>query len=133
MKLERFQGVNAGYVFELYERYRQDPNSVDPAAREVFEHWNPEFAPGSASGGDGLQVDPHVIVGAANLAESIRRFGHLAAHLDPLGSTPPGDPSLSPAAHGVTEADLRRLPADLVGGPAAERAANAWETIEKLR
>ena len=37
------------------------------------------------------------IVGAANLAESIRRYGHLAAQLDPLGSTPLGDPSLSPA------------------------------------
>ena len=41
--------------------------------------------------------DVHVIVGAANLAESIRRYGHLAAQLDPLGSAPPGDPSLSPA------------------------------------
>ena len=34
------------------------------------------------------------IVAAVNLAESIRRYGHLAATLDPLGGQPPGDPSL---------------------------------------
>ena len=34
-------------------------------------------------------------VGAVNLAQSIRRYGHLAARLDPLGVRPPiGDPSL---------------------------------------
>src|SRR5687768_14901969 len=133
MKLEQFPGVNAGYVLELYERYRQDPESVDPETRRAFESWTPSADAPVERSGTAAPLDTRVIVGAANLVEAIRRFGHLAAHLDPLGSTPPGDPSLSPAAHGVTEADLRRLPADLVGGPAAERAANAWETIEKLR
>ncbi len=37
-----FQGINAGYVAELYERYRRDPNSVDAASRAIFEHWTPE-------------------------------------------------------------------------------------------
>ena len=36
MKLEPIQGVNAGYVLELYERYRQNPDSVDPATREAM-------------------------------------------------------------------------------------------------
>jgi len=30
MRLDQFHGLNAGYVLELYERYRQDPASVDP-------------------------------------------------------------------------------------------------------
>ena len=79
------------------------------------------------------RVDTRVIVGAANLVESIRRYGHLAAQLDPLGSAPIGDPSLSPRAHGITDDDLKRLPASLVGGPVAESSANAFEAIEKLR
>ena len=29
MNLEQFGGVNAGYVLELYERYRQNPDSVE--------------------------------------------------------------------------------------------------------
>ena len=63
----------------------------------------------------------------------IRTYGHLAAHLDPLGSEPVGDPMLSFEAHGLTEAALRELPASLVGGPAATGAANALEAIEALR
>ena len=72
-------------------------------------------------------------MGAANLAESIRRYGHLAARLDPLGSDPGGDPTLSAAAHGLTDADLQQLPASLVGGPVAERSRNAFEAIDRLR
>src|SRR5436190_510262 len=36
------------------------------------------------------------VVGAVNLAESIRKYGHLGAQLDPLGTPPWGDPSLAP-------------------------------------
>jgi len=144
MTLGPFEGVNAGYVLELYERYRQNPESVDPATREVFQSWTPADvdalagpqrpAPSPAAPAAGAAVpDVHVIVGAANLAESIRRYGHLAARVDPLGSDPPGDPSLSPRAHGITDDDLKRLPASLVGGPVAENSSNAYEAIEKLR
>src|SRR5215207_2771056 len=112
MNLEQFAGINAAYVLELYERYRQNPESVDPETRKAFENWTPPTTSVSAgtiapAGG----VDIRVVVGAANLVESIRRYGHLAAQLDPLGSAPAGDPSLSPRAHGITDEDLRRLPA----------------------
>ena len=36
-----FSGINRGYVLELYERFRQDPASVDPDTRAIFEHWTP--------------------------------------------------------------------------------------------
>src|SRR5688572_2782032 len=131
MKLEHIQGVNAGYVAELYERYRENPESVDAATREIFESWVPAdlAQPAPAAAG----VDIHVIVGAANLAECLRRYGHLAAQIDPLGSAPPGDPSLSSKSHRITDDDLKKRPASLVGGPVAETAANAFEAIEKLR
>ena len=51
----------------------------------------------------------------------------------PLGTPPIGDPSLQPETHGVTGAELQTMPADLVGGPLAQGAANAWEAIERLR
>jgi 2-oxoglutarate dehydrogenase E1 component len=125
--------VNAGYVLELYERYRQNPESVDAATREAFQSWTPADAD-AAPVGPGLALpNVHVIVGAANLAESIRRYGHLAARLDPLGSDPVGDPSLSPRAHGITDEDLKTLPASLVGGPVAENSASAFDAIERLR
>ena len=32
-----FAGPNAGYVEELYERFLEDPNSVDDATRAYFD------------------------------------------------------------------------------------------------
>src|SRR4029450_11329199 len=107
MTLGRFGGVNAGYVLELYERFRQNPESVDPATRAAFEGWNPaELDQGAvASPSAPTPADVHAVVAATILVDSIRRYGHLAAQLDPLGSMPPGDPSLSPATSGVSEND----------------------------
>ena len=130
MKPEPIQGVNLGYVVELYERYRENPESVDPATRAVFETWRPIDAD---EPGEPAAPQLHIIVGVANLAECIRRYGHLAAQIDPLGSVPPGDPSLSPAEYGVTDEDLLRLPASLVGGIVAETSGTAFDAIDKLR
>src|SRR5690242_5781321 len=43
--LTMFHGPNAGYVLELYERFQQDPQSVDAATRAVFEQWTPTDEP----------------------------------------------------------------------------------------
>jgi 2-oxoglutarate dehydrogenase E1 component len=132
-----FSGVNAAYVLELYERFKADPASVDEATRAAFERGRPEFDEGPAAPATGRRtaegVDLAKVVGAVNLADAVRRYGHLGARLDPLGTPPWGDPSLVPESHGVSEADLRALPASLVGGPPAEGAASAWEAIENLR
>lgn len=128
-----FHGPNAGYVLELYEKYRQDPSSVDAATREFFEQWMPPSDGIQPTLGAVSAVPVEKIVGAANLAQAIRAFGHLSAQLDPLGSEPPGDPWLELDFHGVTEDDLRRLPAEVVGGPIAVEADNAWEAIHALR
>ena len=36
-----FGGVNQAYVLELYDRFRQDPSSVDAATRAAFERSGP--------------------------------------------------------------------------------------------
>jgi ABC-2 type transport system ATP-binding protein len=36
-----FYGPNLGYVLELYEMYRKDPESVDARIRRFFETWRP--------------------------------------------------------------------------------------------
>ncbi|RPI29528.1 MAG: 2-oxoglutarate dehydrogenase E1 component [Acidobacteria bacterium] len=136
MRLSDFHGPNAAYIIELYERFRQDPGSVDTHTRSVFERWQPE-ADGDGVGTSGAQAAVPVgvlkIVSAANLAQAIREYGHLAAQLDPLGRKPSGEPSLSPEFHGLTEEDLKALPASAVGGPIAEQSANALEAIHALR
>ena len=128
---QEFTGLNRGYVLELYDKYRHDPSSVDAGTRALFEQWTPpaEDAPELTGATPGVLK----IVGAVNLAQSIRRYGHLAAQLDPLGSRPPGDPSLLPETHGVTNEDLRALPATLVSTPLCDKASNMLELVELLR
>jgi len=129
---EGFSEINRGYVLELYERFRRDPSSVDPGTRAIFEQWTPPADDGAAPAAEtGGSV--RAAVGAVNLAQSIRRYGHLAAQLDPLGSKPPGDPSLLPETHGVTEGDLRRFPANLIASPLADSAATMLELVEAFR
>src|SRR3954464_7077044 len=134
---EEFSGINRGYVLELYERFRQNPDSVDAETRALFQEWTPLAdndmrVPSAGSAG---QADPpaRAAVAAVNLAQSIRRYGHLAAQLDPLGSKPIGDPTLHPERHGLTEDDLRRIPATLVSSALTRQCANMQEFVASLR
>src|SRR6185436_16845949 len=101
---DQFSGANAGYVYELFERYQRDPSSVDEATRRAFATWTPPepdspVSPASSASPGEVQAG----IAAFNLAESIRRFGHLAAQLDPLGFHDPiGDPALAAQSHGLT-------------------------------
>jgi 2-oxoglutarate dehydrogenase E1 component len=139
-----FQGVNAAYVQDLYERYRLDPQSVDEETRDFFARIQDSEIPGFLdSRASGIPEsrdpeipefrDPQVVVGAVNLAQSIRRYGHLAASIDPLGSRPLGDPSLEPETHGVTDADLAAVPASLLSSAISDGATSMADVVARLR
>ncbi|MEO1289507.1 MAG: thiamine pyrophosphate-dependent enzyme, partial [Chloroflexota bacterium] len=136
-----FTGQNFGYVLDLYERYLSEPESVDAKTAEFFRNWLPaglvqELSEEHASNGAPISdsVDLRKVVGAANLVQAIRQFGHLGAQLNPLGYAPPDDPELYPEAHGITKDDLRALPATLVtDSTLAQQANNAYEVVQELR
>ena len=72
-------------------------------------------APGTPAHGALRTADDLKHVAAAMaLVRAIRRLGHRAARLDPLGSPPPGDPSLDPAPLGLTPEVMARIPADVL-------------------
>lgn len=145
--LEEFYGPNAGYVLDLYERYQQDPQTVDPITRDAFHDWNPiaVLPPQRNGNGNGTapavappvqaapQLDVMKVVAAARVTRLVRELGHLTAHIDPLGSNPPGNPGLEIGTHGLTTSDLESLPAAVVGGPLADGAKNALEALGRLR
>ncbi len=58
--------------------------------------------------------DLKAVAAAMALVRAIRRLGHRAAQLDPLGSAPPGDPSLDPAPLGLTPQAMARIPSDVL-------------------
>jgi 2-oxoglutarate dehydrogenase E1 component len=138
-----FSRINSAYILELYERYREDPASLDESTREIFDQFGPpDFA------GESLHTAPvpgetitlSKAVGLANLAQAIRNFGHLRAQLDPLGSPPRDDPALEPSYHGLNEDDLEKYPASLIhladGLPPFTKSvgenATAAEAIQQL-
>jgi 2-oxoglutarate dehydrogenase E1 component len=65
------------------------------------------------------------------LIDALRTHGHLAARLDPLGGDPPGDPALDPASVGLSEAEMRSIPARVlrVAVP-GETLAEALPTLQ---
>lgn len=125
-----FHGPNAGYLLELYERYQSDPGSLDEETRRFFETFR---LPVEIQPSPSTQVDPGKAVAAAQFAEAVRHFGHLAVQLDPLGTPPRGDPALDLSYHGLTQVDLEALPSGVVGGPVAMRSQTAWDAIHDLQ
>src|SRR6266487_3246101 len=99
--LETFYGPNAGYVLDLYERYQQNPASVDAATRAVFDRWSQEEQAALPKEEENLPFKVADVVAATALAYGIRKRGHLGAHLDPLGTEPLGDPALLPETYGT--------------------------------
>ena len=55
---DQFSGANAGYVYELFERYQRDPASVDEATRRAFATWTPSDPTATSSIRDLSTVAP---------------------------------------------------------------------------
>ena len=120
---------NDGYIAEVYEAYRRDPASVDESWRQFFrfaESLN-GTAPAMAGGYDAGLL--RKAAGAGALVAAIRRYGHYAVPIDPLGTPPHGAAELTPEYHGITEADLREVPAAALG----EQEGTAADVVAKRR
>ena len=117
---------NAAYVDALYEQYLADPASVSEAWRQRFDALQGREAgdiphgpiqaqivemgrrghrhTDAAGADDGLSRKQAAVL---KLVTAYRSRGHVAADLDPLGLwEKPAVPDLSPAFHGLGDADL---------------------------
>src|SRR5262245_46423150 len=135
-----FHGANLALALDLYEQYRRDPASVDPATRALFEQLpDPAQPTPGVERAQGAQPAPGVdlafpaAIGAFNYIRSLRQYGHLAADIDPLGTRPQGDPTLELATHCVSDRELEALPASLVPSPAVSAGATLADLAHRLR
>ncbi|MBX6375813.1 MAG: 2-oxoglutarate dehydrogenase E1 component [Acetobacteraceae bacterium] len=131
-------GANAAFLADLYARWVEDPNSVDPSFAALFEALNddarailsdamgaswaprprggfapePEAQPARKAAPVDAEAQRQAVVDsirALMLIRSYRVRGHLEAQLDPLGlQKPKPHPELDPATYGFTEADYDR-------------------------
>ncbi len=129
-------GYNAGYAEQLYERDLRDRGFVPPSLADWMEGRSEMAAASSLVDVPGL--DPATLAhrlrsaaAAGSLVESYRTLGHLAVVIDPLGSPPPGHPSLDPGFHGVTDEDLEAIPAAAIG--LERHGRTALDAIRRLQ
>src|SRR5438445_175276 len=113
-------GLNAGSAALVLEQYLDNPAavpaewralfesepeallSIQPGLARLFDHFEPPgnghepvlVAPAEPAGPSDELVGG--VAAAMALVKAFRMVGHLAAHLDPLGSEPAGDPALEP-------------------------------------
>jgi 2-oxoglutarate dehydrogenase E1 component len=107
-----------------------DGQAVRPPSARV--EGSPGAAP-SARPADRTSVQLEAVAAAMALVKAHRTHGHLAAHLDPLGSEPVGDPSLDPGPLGLTPGVMGTIPASILrvavpGGTLAEALPNLQAT-----
>jgi 2-oxoglutarate dehydrogenase E1 component len=135
-------GYNAGYADQLYERRLRDrgiipPSLLDPdlngsggVVERVVE--SPRRREAATVAPAPVPTDLlHTATAAGALVEDFRTHGHLLVPVDPLGSEPPGHPSLTLEFHRVTETELEQVPAAAIG---LERLGDtALDAVESLR
>jgi 2-oxoglutarate dehydrogenase E1 component len=94
---------NQGAIEAAYERWRQDPATVDEGWRLFFEGF--ELGAGSsAQPCRDTQAQSNIV----RLIDAYRGLGHLLANVDPLGTRRESHPLLDLSEFGFTEADLDR-------------------------
>ena len=84
----RSLGVKAGVPVGALRPSSRRAASTEPVAPEMLYH----------------------VAAAMALVKAFRMHGHLAAHLDPLGSEPLGDPALDPKTLGLTPEIMAAIP-----------------------
>jgi multifunctional 2-oxoglutarate metabolism enzyme len=121
------QGAESGRFLARVEQYLQ---GEDGFYEDVFSSLGVELGPApslpapaaaaaAASSSDGVTAPTggeellRAVHAATNFVSRVRSHGHLAAHLDPLGSEPEGDPGLDPEALGLKPEIQAKLPAKI--------------------
>lgn len=140
---QQFSGPNLGYVMELYEMYMNDPESVDPEMREVFDKWGAPAIAKSATTTVG-QADvsfqmPAIhnqlskTVAAVKYADNIRTYGHLIADINPIRRKEKNTRRLELSEYNLTEEDLKQIPASFISPNAPSNLKDGLEAIEHLK
>ena len=132
-----FSGANAEYIDQLYEAFRDSPESVSAEWRSFFygfEQGAGESTPGQRVPDDmpdGPGVRPAPLTGIERLITAYRMLGHLHADIDPLGLTELQRPKeLNPAYYGLDDAVMQQ--AVNVVSIDAEQARPVKEVIDIL-
>jgi 2-oxoglutarate dehydrogenase E1 component len=119
-------GIDATGITTAYPAAESAPPLAAAATVVAAPSAEPSTAPG--------EVDEELlqaVQAATSVLKAYRTHGHLAAHLDPLGSAPKGDPALEPENVNLTPELMQRIPASIlrIGVP----GENLLEALPRMR
>ncbi|AEH48783.1 2-oxoglutarate dehydrogenase E1 component [Parageobacillus thermoglucosidasius] len=142
----QFYGPNLGYVMEKYEQYLEDPDSVDPELKQLFEQWGApsaeaerfEYSESAAKTHQTFRLpeNPTIfskLVAAVKLADNIRHYGHLAADVNPLNKQNKDSRRIELSEFDLTEEDLKEIPVPFICPHAPSHVRNGLDAINHLR
>jgi 2-oxoglutarate dehydrogenase E1 component len=137
-----FDSQNAAYAQALYEEFARNPEAVPESWRTFFARGTGAaeaaglLVPESLSGNGGVVAPAPpaarpsevpasadaarlerllpVVARATSFVQAFRDHGHMLAHIDPLGSDPPGHPQLDPSFFGTSMEELEEVPASII-------------------
>ncbi|HEX3737269.1 MAG TPA: multifunctional oxoglutarate decarboxylase/oxoglutarate dehydrogenase thiamine pyrophosphate-binding subunit/dihydrolipoyllysine-residue succinyltransferase subunit, partial [Solirubrobacterales bacterium] len=107
---EFYESVAADLGIDAAPVTNAHPASASPAPLTTA----PPAAESSAVPGAVDEELLQAVQSATSLLKAYRTQGHLAAHLDPLGSKPKGDPGLEPENLNLTPELMSRIPASIL-------------------
>lgn len=139
---QQFYGPNLGYVEEQYELYKEDPEAVDPSLRELFDRhgapkWLDQSEPHEGASAGGISTaEVKKVTSALRYIAAIRRHGHLDADIFAVGKElfkTSDAPELDPKTYGLTDEDLKGIPAELVWEGNNPNVETAYDVVQWLR
>jgi 2-oxoglutarate dehydrogenase E1 component len=134
-----FMGPNLGYVLELYDKYTDDPTSIDEETKELFDNWGPPLIQEVSTVKTSVQdisqdLDlsrVQKIIAAEKFAQEIRTYGHLCAKINPLDQEQ--NTFLEPSKYGINEDDLKNIPAHFIWADAPRKMHDSLQAINRLK
>ena len=136
---ESLTGPNFAYLLEKYEEYMKDPETVEEDVRDLFDNWGGpeqnEVAAATMTAGSQATAafSMKKVMSAVKLVENIRTYGHLSADIYPLIKERKEDSLLNLHTYGLTEADLKAIPASLLCENAPEDVKDGFQAIKYLK
>ncbi|HEY6223350.1 MAG TPA: multifunctional oxoglutarate decarboxylase/oxoglutarate dehydrogenase thiamine pyrophosphate-binding subunit/dihydrolipoyllysine-residue succinyltransferase subunit [Gemmatimonadales bacterium] len=126
------QGAD-GFYEGVAQSLGQEAVGAPPAAPGGAAKTTPDAPRTVAAAAPSSVDDLKQVAAAMALVKAHRHFGHMAARLDPLGSSPPGDPALDPGPLGLAPEVMARVPSEVLriyvpGKTLAEAYPNLHET-----
>lgn len=133
-----FSGPNLGYVMEMYENFKEDPESVSPDMAEFFRYYGAPVMTGATgahaqAAAEVPEGDFGKVLAAYTLIDAIRNYGHLAADIYPLKDRPQDTTRIELSYYGLTEADLEKMPAALFLQEVPATVENGLDAVNYLK